>query len=92
MRNLFEVIEQVQAVIPTACDGIHHDLNSILDSLRYCPPENIGMWWQQTQNALFIEIGDVPTEDWHFEALSIWSTIPVDQIREDVRKIKESGQ
>lgn len=47
MRNIADVISKMRAHIPLSEEAFIYDLDDILDSVRYSPPESIGMWWNE---------------------------------------------
>jgi hypothetical protein len=47
MRNLGDVADKMLAVIPLSEHGLRAEINDILGSVRYSPPESMGMWWTE---------------------------------------------
>jgi hypothetical protein len=52
MRNIGEVIDKIIALIPPEETDFIHDLDGVMDSIRYSPPENIGMWWNELSRVI----------------------------------------
>jgi hypothetical protein len=52
MRNIYDVINQIKTFIPEEEDDFIHDLNSIMQSVRFSAPENIGMWWEELSKSI----------------------------------------
>ena len=47
MRNIGDVIDKMLWVIPKSELNLRAGLEGIIDSVRYSPPENVQMWWQE---------------------------------------------
>ena len=84
MRNIGAVIDSIMLFVPEEETALFHDLNSIMSSVRYSPPELMYLHWRRLAEALQDAIGDIPEVDWHYEVLSLFSTVPVSQIKADV--------
>jgi hypothetical protein len=92
MRNILDVMDQMQAAMPpdVAADN-KAAFDDVESSVRYSAPEQMRIRWVQLQGVVTSIVGNIPTEDWHFEVLSIWSTLPVAQIRADVERLRAEG-
>jgi hypothetical protein len=81
-RNLADVIERLLALIPEDQQKLRAELKKVQDSSRYCPPENMGMFWQEGALALQLTIGpDIlmpdgtirpEVTDWRRDVLNVW--------------------
>jgi len=80
-RDIRVVMGDILAVIP---NEHKHRFEVKLDPINewtvYKAPEQLGDGWRMLQRSM-IELIPRPTEDWHFRALSIFSTDPADEIR-----------
>jgi len=83
MRNCCEIIRQMIEKIPTDKTEFIKDLQWNYEDASYKAPEET-LQWHRTQSTLIKHITK-PSEDWEFEVLSIFSTIPVDDIRMEVQ-------
>jgi hypothetical protein len=83
-RNCVEVIEQMLEKIPEDKTELIKDLKWNKNDAKYKPPEET-LQWQRTGATLQGHIS-IPKEDWEFEILSIFSTIPVEEIKEEAKK------
>ena len=73
MRNLPDVIEQMLFEIPTGEVSLRNGLEDIIDSIMYCSPEAIGVWWANIAGLLHEEFGDRPPDDgWQGKVVDIW--------------------
>lgn len=85
MRNCCEVISQMIEKIPTDKTELHADLKWNYEDASYKAPEET-IQWERTMRTLMKHI-PILREDWHFEVLSIFSTTPIEELRE-MSKIK----
>lgn len=80
-RDLNVVIADILSVIP---DNQKHRFKVELDPIdtwaAYKAPEQLVTGWKALQRAM-IDLIPRPSEEWHFRALSIFSTDPADEIR-----------
>lgn len=83
MRNCCEIIRQMIEKIPTDKTEFIKDLQWNYEDASYKAPEET-LQWRRTQSTLIKHIAK-PSEDWEFEVLSIFSTIPIDDIRREVQ-------
>lgn len=84
MRNILDVVAQIQDKVPEDQGRLHYRLDNVHSSALYRAPEMMFMSWDELQETLITAIGEFPKEDWQFEVLSIFSTVPVSEIRRDV--------
>ena len=80
MRNCEEVIGEMLKHVPEAETEFIKDLNWNMEDASYKAPEET-IQWHRTSETLKNHINP-PTEDWHFEVLSIFTTIPVKTLKE----------
>ena len=73
------VIQQMIDKIPTEEKLFIADLEWNKDDASYKAPEEV-LQWQRTQSTLEKHI-PVPTLDWHFEVLSIFTTKTVEELK-----------
>ena len=85
-RDLVNVIENIIAEIPSTEEDFINELNDRLGRVTYSAPELITMWWGETYRTLFSHIPEIPTKEWQFRIMSIFSKLDVDIIKENVRK------
>jgi hypothetical protein len=65
-RNLIEVLSLIEELVPE----LKGRFDSIIDSIRYAPPELLVMWWREAAMQLSAE---VPESHPKFEeVLAIW--------------------
>ena len=82
-RNLIDVIDSMLALVPKESD-VYHTLNSIRTSEMYRAPENrIG--WTQVSEMLNEFTFNKHTPEWQLAICSIFSTIPLEQIKEQLK-------
>jgi len=91
-RDLTTVIQQMLVHIPEDARCIRGDFSSILTSIPYSPPEDWQFCWQRTQEALESEIGLIPSKDWHYQIISIWSMQTIESLKEQVEEIKKEAK
>lgn len=74
MRNLGELIDRMVEKIPADQTDLLHDLDNVVDSIRYTPPEPEAIIYRFRQVAEIFGayFGDEPTEDWQKEVIDIW--------------------
>ena len=85
MRNLIVLIDQMLAVIPEREDRLISSLKDIQDSQRYRAPEDM-LGWQLVSEELQNLNLNMRSARWKFEICSIFSTMPVDEIKEELKK------
>jgi len=88
MRNACQVIEQMLAKIPVDKLEFIADLNWNHTDASYKAPEET-IQWIRTQQTLMKHI-ESPKEEWEFEVLSIFSTIPVNEIKKQVLGVEDN--
>ena len=79
MRDCCKVIINMLEKIPSHKVDLIRDLQWNYNDACYKAPEQT-LQWSRTQATLVKHIL-LPTEDWEFEILSIFSTLPIDDIR-----------
>jgi len=88
MRSLYEVIDQIIKEIPKKEEGFIISLKSRRESALYTAPEVMSLRWGEVSTILGIYLPKKLTEDWHFKVVSIFSTIP----EEDLRQQSKGGK
>ena len=91
-RQITDVITQLVAVIPTTETHLLQQLEFIKRDVPYKAPETMGEMWYRLSMELQSNTPRIPTEDWHFQAMSIVSTKPEAELREAVRVYLETKQ
>ena len=89
-RNCTEVISAMLEKIPESEKLLISDLEWNLEDASYKAPEEV-IQWERTMETLQKHI-PAPTEDWHFEVLSIFTTHSIDTLKEIFKEVfKESN-
>jgi len=88
MRDLTNVINDIIEVIPKSKECIVSTLEDIKDSVGFSAPELMYMWWEETHDALIDCISENPTEDWEYQAWSIFTTKSVEELKDIFSNIK----
>ena len=52
MRDITSVINKMLNEIPAEEVGLIASLQSIISSVSFCAPENIGMWWSELHHVV----------------------------------------
>lgn len=78
-RHCVIVINQMIDKIPKTERDFLHDLNWNLEDAAYKAPEET-IQWVNTAETLKVHIGK-PSKEWHFEVLSIFSTISINELK-----------
>lgn len=76
------VIDQMIEKIPVDKIDLIYDLKWNRDDSVYKAPEET-LQWERTMNTLIEHISK-PKEEWEFEALSIFTTTPIDELKKMV--------
>lgn len=85
MRDLSEVIEEMLSIVPNTEERLIGRLKDNLESALYSAPEVIGRWWNEVYHTLTEELFDGNINmDWKLKVLSIFSTKPIDQLKEEL--------
>ena len=73
MRDLFTVLNEVLCEIPEDEEVFTAELLNVQDSVRYCAPEGMGLWWRNANEVIndHIPFTDNPT-GWHKKVVDIW--------------------
>ena len=83
-RNCLEVIEQMLQIIPLDERLFRSALEWNKADSFYTPPEET-IQWERTGSTLRNYI-PVPKKEWEFQILSIFSTIPIEELKESLKK------
>jgi len=78
-RNCCVVIATMLKLVPETETELIKDLEWNFDDASYKAPEET-LQWQRTMQTLGKHIPK-PTEDWHFDVLSIFTTRSVDELK-----------
>lgn len=78
-RNCQEVITQILELVPADKLDFIKDLQWNFEDAGYKAPEET-LQWERTMYTLMKHI-PIPSADWEFEVLSIFTTRPIDQVR-----------
>jgi len=81
-RNCSAVIEEMLQHIPSNHYEFIEDLKWNQDDAKYKAPEETIQWFR-TQNTLMKHI-PIPKNEWEFHVLSIFTTLPVEEIKHHV--------
>lgn len=84
-RDCCTVIGEMLVKIPKERTELIKDLEWNYDDAFYKAPEET-LQWKRTQQTLIKHI-PIPTEDWEFEVLSIFTTQSLDEIKRAVVKM-----
>lgn len=87
-RNCCQVIAEMMAKIPTDRTELIKDLKWNYEDASYKAPEET-LQWHRTQQTLMKHLPK-PTEEWEFEILSIFTTQPIETIKNTVDQMDES--
>lgn len=86
-RNCCQVIDQIKAKVPEERKFFLKDLDEVRKDAAYKAPEET-IQWERLHRCLLSEIFP-PNEEWEIEIWSIFSTVPVERIKEDLKKAKQ---
>lgn len=83
-RDIVEVINQIIEKVPIDNIEFRKRLQWVMEDSYYKAPELMWISWERLQEAIieFIPPEKRPKEDWECEILSIFSTIPVNDIKD----------
>lgn len=78
-RDCSKVIREIISKIPEDKKEFIKDLEWNYNDSIYKAPEEV-IQWSRTYDTICRHI-PTPREDWEFEVLSVWSCIPINEIR-----------
>ena len=81
MRDLTNVINKIIEIVPKSEEDIVLTLEDIKGSISFSAPELMYMWWEETHDALIDCISENPTEDWEYQAWSIFTTKSIKELK-----------
>ena len=87
MRSLIKVIDEMLAVIPSKETYLINSLKDIQESQYYRAPEDM-LGWQCVSEELQGLNLNLRSPEWKFKICSIFSTMTIDEIKEELRKSK----
>jgi hypothetical protein len=91
MRYVGDVFESVVQALPTDVFYQHKDaIDDVRSSIAYSAPELEYLRWIQLQELIVDIVGDIPELDWHYEVLSIFSTVPTEEIRQEADAMRSN--
>jgi len=82
-RNCCYIISLMKQEIPKEKVKFHKDLDWNYNDASYKAPEET-LQWQRTSETLIKHI-NIPSEEWEFRVLSIFTTKTVEQIRDSFK-------
>lgn len=73
-RNLGEVLGRLLDVIPERERDFRAGLDSVVESMRYCPPEAMVTMWRKANVVFNYHVPPQPAKlsDWQRRAVSVW--------------------
>lgn len=83
-RSIYTVIDQLKAVVPPGEDALIGRLDKVASDAVYRAPEAVYLSWELLGEALHYDMAAIPTEDWHFEVYSIFSTRSIEDIKAEI--------
>ena len=93
MRKLIDVIDEMLSVIPEKERDLISFFEDVKESQRVRAPEDMTGWWEISDELGYIlnEIEDIPkfirrikTPEWKLKLFSIFSTQPLDEIKNEI--------
>ena len=93
MRKLIDVIDEMLSVIPEKERDLIAFFEDVKESQRVRAPEDMTGWWEISDELGYIlnEIEDIPkfirrikTPEWKLKLFSIFSTQPLDEIKNEI--------
>lgn len=93
MRKLIDVIDEMLSVIPEKERDLISFFEDVKESQRVRAPEDMTGWWEISDELDYIlnEIEDIPkfirrikTPEWKLKLFSIFSTQPLDEIKNEI--------
>lgn len=90
MRDLVYVIDEMLNVIPEKEKDFIRQLKRIQRDTYITAPENMVRWEEVSYALQDYLYNPVPTKEWQYEILSIWSTRSIEDVKADCEEyIKE---
>ena len=80
-RDCGRVIKQMMEKIPATETAFLTDLQWNFEDAAYKAPEET-IQWERTSETLYKHIGALPTQDWHYDILSIYMMKPLAELKE----------
>lgn len=84
MRNCCVVIKQIKEKVPEDLVDFHKDLDWCYNDASYKAPEEV-IQWERLSEAMYKHIGEKPTLDWQFEAISILTTKSIEELKQNIK-------
>ena len=79
-RNCCAVIRQMIEKIPPEKTELIKDLEWNYEDASYKAPEETIQWYR-TMETITKHFAPKPVEEWEFEMLSIWTDLPIEQVK-----------
>ncbi len=90
MRDLVCVIDEILNVVPEKEKNFIRQLKRIQqDQATITAPENMVRWEEVSYALEDYLYNPIPTKEWQFEILSIWSTKSTEEVKEECRAYAE---
>jgi len=86
MRNFTEVLTKMISFIPSDKKELLERMAWHIEDGHYKAPE-LGTHWNSVGKSLQ-EFFPLPKEDWEFEVLSEWTTLSIEQLKQQVEEYK----
>jgi len=86
-REITDVVDQIKTLVPQDKIEFIGRLDWVYQDACCRPPEDRRRSWEYLQQCLLKFIGLYPNEDWQFQVLSVFSTVTVEEIKEDVARL-----
>jgi len=88
MRNLVRVINDIVKFIPKDNFDFIKELERIKsDQIQWTAPESMVRWEEASYALEDFLYNPIPTEEWEFEILSIWSTKSIEEVKEEYKEL-----
>jgi hypothetical protein len=91
MRYVGDVFESVVTLLPREVFVEHRSaIEDVRTSIAYSAPELEHLRWMQLSELLQDIIDPIPSCDWHYEVLSVFSTMPIEEIRRQAEELRRT--
>jgi len=81
-RNLVNIIQKMICEIPKTEIKFINRLKTSQQNVLFTAPELRYLRWEEVHETLWGFIPNMPTEEWQFKVLSIFSTKTLDELKE----------
>jgi len=83
-RDFHKIFRKIKNLIPVSRHCFIEDMDWVIEDASYKPPED-DLPWRRCFDALQKNI-EIPREDWEIKIWSIFSEIPEDEIKEQIKQ------